>query len=134
MEIQWKEYCEEGKVVVLSKVRHSYAASKSPLKPWVIIRTNGIVEVAHCTCMAGSAVTCSHIGAILHWVDTAALILNDTPCTSLADKWLMPAFVQDMVPSFTCILGPSSKIEASSPIAIETFFPYDWGRKQNKYF
>ena len=84
--------------------------------------------------MAGSAVTCSHIGAILHWVDTAALIRNDTPCTSLEDKWLMPAFVQDMVPSFTCILGPSSKIEAPSPNEIETFFPFDWGRKQNKYF
>ena len=66
MEIQWKEYCEEGKVVVLSKVRHSYAASKSLLKPWVIIRTNGTVEVAHCTCMAGLAETCSHIGASLH--------------------------------------------------------------------
>ena len=124
---QWKEYCEEGKVVVLSKVRHSYAASKSLLKPWVIIRTNGTVEVAHCTCMAGLAETCSHIGAILHWVDTAALICNDTPCTSLEDKWLMPAFVQDMVPSFTCIFGPSSKIEAPSPNEIKTFFPFDWG-------
>ena len=134
MEIQWKEYCEEGKVVVLSKVRHSYAASKSLLKPWVIIRTNGTVEVAHCTCMAGLAETCSHIGEILHWVDTASHIRNDTPCTSLEDKWLMSAFVQDMVPSFTCILGPSSKIEAPSPNEIETFSPYDWGRKQNKYF
>ena len=42
-------------VVVLGKVRHSYAASKSPLKPWVVIRTNGTVGVAHCTCMAGLA-------------------------------------------------------------------------------
>ena len=48
-------------VVVLGKVRHSYAASKSLLKPWVIIQTNGTVEVAHCTCMAGLAETCSHI-------------------------------------------------------------------------
>ena len=83
LETQWKEYCEEAKVVVLGKVRHSHGASKSPLKPRVIIRTNGTVEVAHCTCIAGSAETCSHIGAILHWVETAALIRNDTPCTSL---------------------------------------------------
>ena len=53
-------------VVVLGKVRHSYAASKSPLKPWVIIRINGTFEVAHCTCMTGLAETCSHVGAILH--------------------------------------------------------------------
>ena len=113
LETQWKEYCAEGKVVVLGKVRHSYAASKSLLKPWVIIRTNGTVEAAHCTCVAGSAVTCSYIGAIHHWVVTAALIHNDTPCTSLEDKWLMPALVQDIMPSFTCIPTSSRKIEAS---------------------
>ena len=116
--------------MVLGKVRHSYAASKSVLKPWVIIRTNGTVEVAHCTCMAGLAVTCSHIGAILHWVETAALIHNNTPCTSLEDKWLMPAPVQDIVPSFTCISGSSRKIEASLPSEIEFFPPYDWGKNR----
>ncbi len=72
--------------MVLGKVRHSYAASKSLLKPWVIIRTNGTVEVAHCTCMAGLAETWSQIGAILQRVETAVLIRNDTPCTSLEDK------------------------------------------------
>ena len=55
---------------------------QSLLKPWVILRTNGTVEVAHCTCMAGSAETCSHIGAILHMVETAVLIRNNTPCIS----------------------------------------------------
>ena len=121
LETQWKEYCEEGKVVVLGKVRHSYAASKSLLKPWVIIRTNGTVEAAHCTSMAGSAVTCSYIGAIHHWVVTAAFIHNDTPCTSLEDKWLMPAPVQDIMPSLTCIPTSSRKIEAPSPSEIEFF-------------
>ena len=66
-------------VVVLGKVRHGYAASKSLLKPWVIIRTNVTIEVAHCTCMAGLAETCSHIGAIFHWVETAVQICNNTP-------------------------------------------------------
>ena len=33
-------------VAVLVKMRHSYAASKSLLQPWVIIGTNGTVEVA----------------------------------------------------------------------------------------
>ena len=100
----------------------------------------GTVEVAHCTCMAGSAETCSHIGVILHWVETAVHIRNDTPCTSLEDKWLMPSPVQDIphlhskdidfsvpkrqpiVPSSTCIPGPSRKIQAPSPSQIENFF------------
>ena len=126
LETQWKEYCEEGKVVVLGKMRHSYAASKSLLKPWVIIQTNGTVEVAHFTYMAGSAVTCSHIGAILHRVETAALIHNDTPCISLEDKWLMPAPVQDIMPSFTCSPDPSRKIEAPS---LSRFFPHMIGEE-----
>ena len=128
-------------VAVSDKVRHSYAASKSLLKPWVTIRTNGTLEVAHCTCMAGLAETCSHIGgAILHRVETAVRIHNDTPCTSLEGKWLMPAPVhniprlhlkdinfsapkhQPRVPSFKCILGSSGKIEAPSPNEIEFFY------------
>ena len=118
--------------MILGKVRHSYAASKSLLKPWVIIRTNGTVEVAHCTCMAGSAETCSHIGAILHRVETAALIRNGTPCIYLEDKWLMPAPV--IVPSFTCIPGPSRKIEAPSPSEVDVFPPYDWEKKTEQVF
>ena len=149
LETQMQEYCEEGKVVVLGKVRHSYAASKSPLKPWVIIWTNGTVEVAPCTCMAGLAETCSHIGAILHWVETAVRIRNDTPCTSPENKWLMLAPVQEIphlclkdidfsaakrlpiVPSSACIPGASRKTDTPSPSEIEEF-PYDCGRKTEK--
>ena len=105
----------------------------------MIIRNNGTVEVAHCTCMAGLAETCSHVGAILHWVETAVRICNDTPCTSQENKWLMPAPVQDIpclrlkdidfsapkrqpiVSSSACIPGPSRKIEAPSPSEIEEF-------------
>ena len=36
LEVEWKEYCEERIVLILGKVRHSYAASKSPLRPWVL--------------------------------------------------------------------------------------------------
>lgn len=48
-----------------------------------LLSNHGTLEVAHCTCMAGLAETCSHIGAILHWVETAVPICDDTPCTSL---------------------------------------------------
>ena len=139
LETQWKEYCEEEKVVVQGKVRHSYAASKSLLKPWVIIRTNGTVEVAHCTCMAGSAEICSHIGAILHWVETAVHIGNVTPCTSLENKWLVPAPVQDIprlhlkdidfsapkcqpiVPSYACIPGRSRRLKLHGCVKLKKF-------------
>ena len=46
--------------------------------------------------MAGLAETCSHVGAILHWVETAVRVRNDTPCTCKENKWLMPTPVQEI--------------------------------------
>ena len=90
LEVEWKKYREEGVVLIIGKVRHSYAANKTPLRPWVVVRCNGTVLVGHCTCMAGLAETCSHVGAVLHWVETAKRVRDETPCTSKENKWLMP--------------------------------------------
>ena len=66
LEVEWKKCSEESIVLLIDKVRHSYAASKTPLRPWVLVRCNGTVLVAHSTCMAGLAETCSHVSTILH--------------------------------------------------------------------
>ena len=87
---KWKLYTEEEIVLVVGKVRHSYAATKDPPKPWVLIKCSGAVLVGHCTCMAGLAETCSHVGAILHWVEAAVRILKNVACTSKENKWVMP--------------------------------------------
>ena len=63
LQTDWKKYLEEGLILVLGKAKHSYKANLPPLRCWVLIRLNGTVVVAHCTCMAGLAETCSHIGA-----------------------------------------------------------------------
>ena len=63
LELEWKEYSKESNVLTHGNVRHSYAASKTLLQPWVLVCSNGTVLVAHCTCMAGLAETCSHVGA-----------------------------------------------------------------------
>ena len=44
----------------------------------VLVRCNGTVVVAHCTCMAGLAETCSHVGPVLLWLETTVRIRNDT--------------------------------------------------------
>ena len=46
--------------------------------------------------MAGLAETCSDVGVVLHWVETAIRVRNDTPCTSKDNKWLMSAPVKDV--------------------------------------
>ena len=94
LETEWKKYLEEDIILVIGKVKHSYAANKTPLKPWILIRSNGSVLNAHCTCMAGLAETCSHVGAILHWIETAVKIRNSTTCTSEEKSWLMPTPIQ----------------------------------------
>ena len=96
LEVVWKKYLEENVVLILGKVRHSYAANKAPLRPWVVVGSNGTVLVAHCTCMAGLAETCSHVGAVLHWMETAVRIRDDMTCTSKENKWLMPRPVKDI--------------------------------------
>lgn len=41
--------------------------------------------------MAGLAETCSHVAAILYWLETAIRINVDTSCTSKPNKWLPPS-------------------------------------------
>ena len=96
LEVEWKEYCEDSIVLVRGRVRHSFAASKPPVQPWILLGSNSTVIVAHCTCMAGLAETCSHVGAVLHWIQTAVRLHNSISCTSKENKWLMPKLVQEI--------------------------------------
>ena len=74
----------------IGKVKHSYAIGQAPLKPWVAVRKNGPVICGLCTCMAGLDETCSHVAAILYWLETAVRISEDTTCTSKPNTWLCP--------------------------------------------
>ena len=78
-------------MLLIGKVKHSYSVNSSVLLPWIAVRMNGTVEYGHCTCMAGLGETCSHIAAILYWLETAARITKTTSCTSMPNSWLPPA-------------------------------------------
>ena len=65
----WKVYSDV--VLIRGKVKHSFRVSQPPLQPWVIVQNSGTVVCGHCTCMADLAETCSHVGAVLYWVETA---------------------------------------------------------------
>eukprot|EP00118_Oscarella_pearsei_P022439 m.259698 g.259698 ORF g.259698 m.259698 type:complete len:116 (+) comp40426_c1_seq10:15-362(+) len=85
----WKQYADGDIVAAVARVRHSYS-SKPPLQPWVLVRKSGCVVAAHCTCMAGLAETCSHVGATLHWLEAAVRCRDETPCTSKENTWAIP--------------------------------------------
>lgn len=89
LETSWKLF---GDVfLLLGKVKHSYALRETPLRPWVAIKKSGTVECGHCTCMAGLAETCSHVAAILYWLETAVRVREETTCTSRPNSWLPPS-------------------------------------------
>ncbi|KAH7947549.1 hypothetical protein HPB52_013148 [Rhipicephalus sanguineus] len=48
-------------IIARTKVNHSQAISSQPLEPWLLVKQDGMVEAAHCTCMAGLGEACSHI-------------------------------------------------------------------------
>ena len=85
---KWKSF--KDACVVVGKVNHSYAASSTPLRPWVIIRNNGVVTCGHCTCMAGLGETCSHVGALLYWIEYQVRKREEVSCTSRSNTWLEP--------------------------------------------
>ena len=89
LETSWKVY--DDVFLLVGKVNHSYAINQTPLKPWVAIRKNGMVECGHCDCMVGLAETCSHIAAILYWLETAVRLNAETTCTSKPNSWLPPS-------------------------------------------
>ena len=93
------------------KVKHSYSMNDTPLKPWVAVWKSGRVECGHCTCMAGLAESCSHIAALLYWLETAVRINNETTCTSKPNDWIIPSLPTP------CQYVPSATLEELEEIA-----------------
>ena len=83
---RWKVFNEA--CLIVGKVNHSYAMSSTPLNPWVIVKNSGTVVCGHCTCMAGLGEACSHIGALLYWIEYTVRKRDEESCTSKANKWI----------------------------------------------
>ena len=50
---------------MLFQVTHSMRVKDKPLEACVIVNIDGMVQSAHCTCMAGLSEGCSHIATVL---------------------------------------------------------------------
>ena len=86
--------------------------------------------------MAGLAETCSHVGAVLHWVETAIRVCDDTPCTSKENKWLMPTAAQS-IPydqlseiDFTAPKHQKVKSPSTSSATVSTVTPTSLSEKE----
>ena len=77
----------EDCTLVVGKMCHSYS-SKTPLRPWVIIKSSGSVVCSHYTCKAGQGETCSDFNAVLPWLGANARAIDRTLCTSKENVWI----------------------------------------------
>ncbi|KAH7960023.1 hypothetical protein HPB49_016264 [Dermacentor silvarum] len=77
-------------IIVRTKVNHSQAISTQPLEPWLLVKQDGMVEAAHCTCMADLGEACSHIGALLFYLEAASNFRDGHACTDKKNAWLPP--------------------------------------------
>ncbi|KAL3858954.1 hypothetical protein ACJMK2_009199 [Sinanodonta woodiana] len=65
--------------------------TEKPLEPWVIVSGDGIIDSAHCTCMAGLGECCNHVAALLFALETSTRIKKDATVTDAPAYWMLPS-------------------------------------------
>lgn len=58
------------------------------------VKEDGCVLAAHCTCMAGLGKTCTHVTALLFWIDAAVKLRDSKTLTEEKAYWLLPSTVK----------------------------------------
>ena len=70
---------------------HSQRLNCYPLCPWVIVENNGKVLSGHCSCMAWLAEVCTHVAALLFWVEMSVKIHTSKTVTDQKAYWVIPS-------------------------------------------
>ena len=63
----YKPAAANGVVILKAEVVPSMRINNKSHEPWVVVALDGVVQCAHCTCMAGLGEVCSHVGAVVHF-------------------------------------------------------------------
>ena len=69
-----------------------------PLEAWVIVSSDGTVQSAHCTCMAGLSEGCSHIAAVLFALEHGSRVSKEASVTDVPAYGLLPSAVKFSIP------------------------------------
>lgn len=61
--------------------------------PWLILKSSGNVWAAHCTSLAGLGECCSHVGAMLFYLEYACLkkAQSSKSITDVLSYWVAPS-------------------------------------------
>ncbi|XP_047233578.1 uncharacterized protein LOC124875451 [Girardinichthys multiradiatus] len=87
-----KIWYQKNKKIFLckAKVNHSQAIIATPTQPWVVVREDGTVLMAHCTCKAGLGEACSHAAALMYALLAAVNVKDGQSSTQKACAWVIP--------------------------------------------
>ncbi|KAH9379543.1 hypothetical protein HPB48_004256 [Haemaphysalis longicornis] len=77
-------------VIVITQVNHSPSLSAPPVKTWILAKSDGEVVAAHCLCMAGNGEACSHVAALLFYLEYGVRARVGDSCTDVANSWFPP--------------------------------------------
>ena len=75
----------------LFQVLHSQKMSATPASPWLIAEMDGNILTSHCDCMAGLGESCSHMAAVLFYIEYAARLQENKTVTQDKAYWMPPA-------------------------------------------
>ena len=70
---------------------HSQRLNKDPLSAWLISKDSGEILCGHCNCMAGLGEVCTHVAAILFWIEITVKIRCKKTVTDTAAYWVAPS-------------------------------------------
>ena len=96
---------------------HSQRLSDTPLKCWLILQQDGEVCCAHCNCMAGLGEVCTHVAAVLFYIEALSRIEGQRACTEGQCAWVMPSSMKSaqylliMKLDFTSFQGQKCKFD-----------------------
>ena len=97
------------------QVRHSQLSNATPLSCWIMCENTGEVCCAHCNCMVGLGEVCTHVAAVLFYLETSARLRSKKTCTQEKCQWVIPTF-QNNIPydfDFTSAKGKKRKIDCA---------------------
>ena len=70
--------------------------SETPTRPWIIANMGGKIISAHCDCMAGLGESCSHVGALLFYVEAVVKIRDNETVTQDKAYCMLPAACKEV--------------------------------------
>ena len=101
---------------------HSMSVREKPLLPWAIIKKDGCIEAAHCTCMAGLGEACTHIGAMLWAISAAVTIHKEKSVTDSKCYWLPCSANTNFMDSVRNADFTSSKQQKKFPMILTSLY------------